>query len=229
MWRWDNQEPFGNDVPNNNPSGAGAFEFPLRFPGQYFDRETNLAYNAARDYDASIGRYVESDPMGLDGGLDTYAYVYGDPLFGADPLGLLTRPVSGPVRGSDAGAVQGGACGARRRSNGGPPYEHAGVDLLGAAGGPVLAPISGTIEPSGREGVLICAVQGTMCCGNGNKPRLVCYRLVHVTPTIPNGRVKEGDAVATINVLPKPIPPHVHVELYEMTCDGMKRKCPPFN
>src|SRR5437773_86841 len=40
VWRWDQGEPFGNDVPNNNPSGAGAFDFPLRFPGQYFDRET---------------------------------------------------------------------------------------------------------------------------------------------------------------------------------------------
>src|SRR4029077_810746 len=41
VWRWDQSEPFGNDVANNNPSGVGAFDFPLRFPGQYFDRETN--------------------------------------------------------------------------------------------------------------------------------------------------------------------------------------------
>jgi uncharacterized protein RhaS with RHS repeats len=51
VWRWDQGEPFGNDVPNNNPSGAGAFDFPLRFPGQYFDRETNLASTYFRDYD----------------------------------------------------------------------------------------------------------------------------------------------------------------------------------
>ena len=56
MWRWDQGEPFGNDVPNNNPSGLGAFDFNLRFPGQYFDRETNLAYNHFRDYDPAIGR-----------------------------------------------------------------------------------------------------------------------------------------------------------------------------
>jgi RHS repeat-associated protein len=66
VWRWDQGEPFGNDVPNNNPTGAGAFDFPLRFPGQYFDRETNLHYNYFRDYDPVIGRYVETDPLGID-------------------------------------------------------------------------------------------------------------------------------------------------------------------
>ena len=88
MWRWDQGEPFGNDVPNNNPSGAGAFEFNLRFPGQYFDRETSLAYNYFRDYDPSVGRYVESDPIGLRGGINTYLYAYGDPLIFVDPKGL---------------------------------------------------------------------------------------------------------------------------------------------
>jgi len=56
VWRWDQGEPFGNDVPNNNPSGAGAFEFPLRFPGQYIDLETNIAYNFYRGYDPNLGR-----------------------------------------------------------------------------------------------------------------------------------------------------------------------------
>jgi RHS repeat-associated protein len=63
VWRWDQGEPFENDVPNADPDGDGiAFDFPLRFPGQYFDRETNLAYNVARDYDAGTGRYIEADP-----------------------------------------------------------------------------------------------------------------------------------------------------------------------
>lgn len=59
VWRWDQQEPFGVNVPDENPSGLGAFEFPLRFPGQYADRETNLHYNYFRDYDSSVGRYIE--------------------------------------------------------------------------------------------------------------------------------------------------------------------------
>jgi RHS repeat-associated protein len=90
VWRWDQTEPFGSTPPNDNPSGLGAFDFPLRFPGQYFDRETALHYNIMRDYDPSIGRYVESDPIGLEGGLNTYAYVRNGPLLAIDLYGLAS-------------------------------------------------------------------------------------------------------------------------------------------
>jgi RHS repeat-associated protein len=92
VWRWDQGEPFGNDVPNENPSGLGTLVVPLRFPGQYFDRETNLAYNVMRDFDPGIGRYVESDPIGLRGGVNTYAYVGGNPLSFVDAIGLAPAP-----------------------------------------------------------------------------------------------------------------------------------------
>ena len=71
VWQWDG-EAFGNTPPNANPGGQGDFVFNLRFPGQYFDAETNLNYNYARDYDPTTGRYVESDPIGLNGGINTY-------------------------------------------------------------------------------------------------------------------------------------------------------------
>ena len=61
----------------------------LRFPGQYYDQETGLHYNYFRDYDPSTGRYVESDPIGLDGGNNTYGYVHNNPLIHIDPFGLV--------------------------------------------------------------------------------------------------------------------------------------------
>jgi RHS repeat-associated protein len=64
----------------------------LRFPGQYFDEESGLFYNVNRDYDSSTGRYVQSDPVGLNGGLSTYAYAVSDPLSTFDSLGL--RPLT---------------------------------------------------------------------------------------------------------------------------------------
>jgi RHS repeat-associated protein len=59
----------------------------VRFPGQYFDTESGLAQNWFRDYDPSIGRYIESDPVGLVGGSNTYSYVGGNPLSRVDFLG----------------------------------------------------------------------------------------------------------------------------------------------
>jgi RHS repeat-associated protein len=75
---------------NENPNGAGQFTFNLRFHGQYYDRETNLHYNVFRDYDPSIGRYIEFDPIGLRGGINGFIYVGGNPLSFTDPLGLAS-------------------------------------------------------------------------------------------------------------------------------------------
>ncbi len=55
VWRWDQQEPFGNSPPDENPSGLGTFDLPLRLSGQYYDRETALHQNNFRDYDPSNG------------------------------------------------------------------------------------------------------------------------------------------------------------------------------
>lgn len=92
---WKNpleNEPFGNSTPQENPDGDSVnFKFNLRFPGQMYDDFTGLVYNYYRDYDPSVGRYIQSDPIGLEGGISTYSYVEGNPLTATDPLGLLFR------------------------------------------------------------------------------------------------------------------------------------------
>jgi len=88
VWRWEG-EAFGGSLPSEDPDGDGTpFKLNLRFPGQYFDQETGLHYNYYRDYDPQIGRYVQSDPIGLSGGINTYLYVGANPLTAIDPFGL---------------------------------------------------------------------------------------------------------------------------------------------
>jgi RHS repeat-associated protein len=84
VWDWRNRDPFGNNTPITTPILPA---YDHRFPGQVADVETGLFYNYFRDYDPQTGRYVQSDFIGLKGGVNTYTYAEGNPLGKVDPTG----------------------------------------------------------------------------------------------------------------------------------------------
>jgi RHS repeat-associated protein len=82
VWRWD-PDTFGSVGPS-----IATISYNLRFPGQYYLLESGLHYNYLRDYDPQTGRYIESDPVGLHGGNNTFAYANGSPIYWSDRFGL---------------------------------------------------------------------------------------------------------------------------------------------
>lgn len=142
VWRW-NSDAFGSTAANEDPDGDGTlFTLNLRFPGQYYDAETGLHYNYFRDYDPSTGRYVQSDPIGLDGGLNTYLYAEANPLFYIDPDGL--RPTRDP-KGPDGKPIE-------RDCMTGCIADAAGSTLLAAGGGLAFGYIAGGSMAAGVTG-----------------------------------------------------------------------------
>lgn len=69
---------------------VAGIENNLRFPGQYYDTETGLHYNGNRYYDPKTGRYITPDPIGLEGGINLYPYVDGNPVNKKDLEGMTT-------------------------------------------------------------------------------------------------------------------------------------------
>jgi RHS repeat-associated protein len=103
----------------------------LRFPGQYYDAETGLNYNYFRDYNAIIGRYIESDPVGLWSDINLFNYVNNAPTTSIDPSGLFRAVVADP--GGRYGPTYGGS-----------------MFLIGNSGESVYVPISIYPNPYGK-------------------------------------------------------------------------------
>jgi RHS repeat-associated protein len=143
IWRAD-YKPFGEADVDEDPDGNGIkVTMNLRFPGQYFDKETGLHYNYFRDYHPGIGRYVEPDPIGLAGGINLYPYVLNNPINWVDPFGLDTWPYSWKgwgIIGLPAGAIIAG-------------WTPVGWAVIGVGGGLFVWDLIEGLEKGERRGI----------------------------------------------------------------------------
>ncbi len=97
VWRWES-EAFGKTAPNEDVDGDGnKLTLNLRFPGQYFDKESGLHYNWNRYYSPKLGRYLSPDPIGLSGGPNLYSYAKQNPLKYVDPDGKNPLTLGGAL------------------------------------------------------------------------------------------------------------------------------------
>ena len=132
------QTPFGETMGEIN---AYDMKMPVRFPGQYYDSETGFNQNWNRDYDPSLWRYIQSDPIGLGGGINTFGYVGQNPLSHVDKLGLLSQEAIDILceylrkNNFGIGAAQGGIQGSREKNGYSNLNEGAAENFATAAGG----------------------------------------------------------------------------------------------
>lgn len=90
LWQWPYQ---GNAFEELSPTSSTGYVYNLRSAGEYYDTETGLNSNGFRTRDPSTWRFLQSDPLGLGGGISTYATVNNGPLGGVDPQGLFLTTV----------------------------------------------------------------------------------------------------------------------------------------
>ncbi len=146
IWSWAYK---GNPFGEQTPTSSTGYVLNLRYPGQYYDAETATNYNLFRNYEPAIGRYQESDPIGLAGGINTYLYADGNSLYDSDSsgqcpwcvgaaIGAIAGGIAGYETGGWEGALIGGAVGGAIGAVA--PWAAATVgDLAAEATGSILA------------------------------------------------------------------------------------------
>jgi RHS repeat-associated protein len=136
---------------------GNTLDWPLRFSGQYLDSETGWHYNYFRDHEPEVGRYLQSDPIGLDDGVSTYGYVYSRPVEFIDRSGRNGVSVGGAIA---AGAIAGGvATFVGTKAGGGTWGDAFGAAPLGAVGGVAAVTVGCLAIQPGMAPMTIAALE----------------------------------------------------------------------
>jgi RHS repeat-associated protein len=223
LWSWAYQ---GNAWGEQQPVSNG-YTYNLRFPGQYYDAETDFSYNINRYYEPLIGRYGQPDPLGSEGGqLSWYAYANNSPMMLVDPLGLANGPTC-VASWAAAGAACGGALGWGAGGAGGAvgagaacTFVAPGVGTIGCGAVGGAAGSSAGAAAGAAAGGALGALIGNKVCTDKNCPPCT---------TISGKTVPAGTIGYRFDQVP-PSKPHFpftgdHVHLYKANQNPNNCKC----